>query len=94
MISVSVGEAKNTLPKLLHFVEKGDEVEVTRHGKAVAYISGQSSSGERGAAFLQEILAWRETHGALFDAGEIEAIFNPAPQEAEGFLVRHREDFR
>lgn len=94
MISVSVGEAKNTLPKLLHFVEEGDEVEVTRHGKAVAYISGQSSSGEKGAAFLQEILAWRETHGALFDADEIEAIFNPAPQEAEGFLVRHREDFR
>lgn len=94
MISVSVGEAKNTLPKLLHFVEEGDEVEVTRHGKAVAYISGQSSSGEKGAAFLQEILAWRETHGALFDADEIEAIFNPAPQEAAGFLVRHREDFR
>ncbi len=94
MISVSVGEAKNTLPKLLHFVEEGDEVEVTRHGKAVAYISGQSSSGEKGAAFLQEILAWRETHGDLFAADEIEAIFNPAPQEAEGFLVRHGEGFR
>ncbi len=52
MISVSVGEAKNTLPKLLHFVEEGDEVEVTRHGKVVAYISGQSASGERGATFL------------------------------------------
>ena len=64
------------------------------NGKAVAYISGQSSSGERGATFLQEILAWRETYGALFEAGEIDAIFNPASQEAEGFLVRHGEDFR
>lgn len=93
MISVSVGEAKNQLPKLLHVVEEGDEVEVTRHGKVVAYISGQSNSGERGAAFLQEIHAWRETYGALFENGEIEAIFNPALQEAEGFLVRHGEDF-
>ena len=93
MISVSVGEAKNQLPKLLHFVEEGDEVEVTRHGKVVAYISGQSTSGERGAAFLQGICAWRENYGALFEDGDIDAIFNPASQEAEGFLVRHGEDF-
>ena len=42
---------------------------------------------------MQEIHAWRETYGALFENGEIEAIFNPASQEAEGFLVRHGEDF-
>ena len=93
MISVSVGEAKNQLPKLLHFVEEGDEVEVTRHGKVVAYISGQSASGERGVAFLQGICAWRENYGALFEDSEIDAIFNPASREAEGFLVRHGEDF-
>ena len=93
MISVSVGEAKNQLPKLLHFVEEGDEVEVTRHGKVVAYISGQSTSGERGTAFLQGIRAWRESYGALFEESEIEAIFNQAFQEEGGFLVRHGEDF-
>ena len=33
---VSVAEAKGKLPSIIHEVEQGSRVEITRHGKAVA----------------------------------------------------------
>ncbi len=39
MQSVSVAYAKDRLPSLLHLVEQGEDVEITRHGKAVAVIT-------------------------------------------------------
>jgi prevent-host-death family protein len=40
---VSVAEAKNKLPSIIHEVEEGSVVEITRHGKAVAaIISGKA----------------------------------------------------
>ena len=40
MLSVSVGEAKNRLPYFLHLVEeKNEEIQITRHGKPVAFIN-------------------------------------------------------
>ena len=44
MIAVSVGEAKNRLPYFLRLVEKGETVEVTRHGKSVAFINNCEKS--------------------------------------------------
>ena len=39
MKTVSVGEAKNNLPVLLHFVEeKKETIQITRHGKPVGRI--------------------------------------------------------
>jgi antitoxin Phd len=35
---VSVAEAKNNLPSIIHEVEKGSRVEITRHGKSVAVV--------------------------------------------------------
>lgn len=91
MVSVSVGEAKNTLPQLLHLVEDGQEVQVTRHGKVVAYINGQSVSTDRGARFLESLRAWREKYGGLLQNQEVDAIFSPSRSvEPE---VRHGEDF-
>ena len=36
--SYSIAEARNDLPALIHEVERGDPVKITRHGKAVAVI--------------------------------------------------------
>lgn len=38
MTETSVAEAKNNLPKLLHRVESGDAVHITRRGKPVAVL--------------------------------------------------------
>lgn len=92
MVSVSVGEAKNRLTQLLHLVDEGQEVQVTRHGKVVAYINGESPVADRRAAFLQGIQSWRKTYGDLFEEEEIEKIFKPDfIQNEDG--VRHQEDF-
>ena len=38
-MKISVGEAQNSLTKLLKHVEEGEEVTITRHGRAVAKLS-------------------------------------------------------
>ena len=38
-MDVSVAEAKNRLPELIHAVEQGETVVITRHGKPVAQIT-------------------------------------------------------
>jgi antitoxin Phd len=38
---VSVAEAKNKLPAIIHEVEQGSIVEITRHGRAVAAVVPQ-----------------------------------------------------
>ena len=35
---VSVAEAKNNLPSIIHEVERGTNVEITRHGKSVVIV--------------------------------------------------------
>ena len=38
-MDVSVAEARNRLPELIHAVEEGEKVVITRHGKPVAQIA-------------------------------------------------------
>jgi prevent-host-death family protein len=38
-VNVSVGTARNSLTKLLRHVEEGEEITITRHGRAVAKLS-------------------------------------------------------
>jgi prevent-host-death family protein len=38
-MDVSIAEAKNRLPELIRAVEGGEQVIITRHGKAVAQIA-------------------------------------------------------
>ena len=38
MTSISISQAKNELTRILHDVEKGNPVELTRHGKSAAVI--------------------------------------------------------
>jgi prevent-host-death family protein len=38
-MDVSIAEAKNRLPELIRAVEDGEQVVITRHGKAVAQLT-------------------------------------------------------
>ncbi len=102
MISVSVGVAKNKLPYYLHLVEeKGESIQVTRHGKTVAVINNQEASEvlNKKQMFCNSLLKWRKkcygddnsTDSTLLINKEIDDIFLRT-KEAEP-IVRHSEDF-
>lgn len=50
MKTVGAFEAKNTLGSLLDLVEKGEEVTITRHGKAVARLVALKNADDRSDA--------------------------------------------
>jgi prevent-host-death family protein len=50
MREIGAFEAKNTLGTLLDFVERGEEIVITRHGKAVARLVPSSGGIDRGQA--------------------------------------------
>jgi len=51
MREIGAFEAKNKLAALLDQVEKGEEVVITRHGRAVALLVPFGSGNDRTAAF-------------------------------------------
>ena len=65
MLKVSVGEAKNKLPYFLHLVEEqNEEIQITRHGKPVAFINGKEmlEKADKKKKYLAGISAWREKY--------------------------------
>ncbi len=93
MISVSVGEAKNRLPFFLHLVEEQNEsIEITRHGKAVAYINNQKTndSMSKKSRFLNGI---KKFNSQDFSNDEIDQIFARQKDSDSEQSVRHPEDF-
>ena len=95
MLSVSVGEAKNRLPYFLHLVEeKNEEIQITRHGKSVAFINGKDSAQklEKKQKYLDGIKAWRNKYSdCLLPGAEVDSIF--AREKGDDFSIRHPEDF-
>ena len=88
MISISVGEAKNKLPYFLHLVEeKNESVQITRHGKTVAYLNTRDSASETATKVMSDLMAWKNKYSDL-NFGEAEVSRNK-----EAFSVRHPEDF-
>lgn len=57
MLSVGVGEAKTHLSALLNRVRRGEEVVITRHGKAVARLvpAADPARADKAAARLKEV---------------------------------------
>lgn len=55
MTTVSASEARQTLPAQLDLVERGEEVQITRHGKVVAVLVRPDALRARRASD-----AWRE----------------------------------
>ncbi len=95
MLKVSVGDAKNRLPYYLHLVEdENEEIQITRHGKTVAYINGKEMLGkaEKKNKFLAGIDSWRQKNAEwLLTSEEVDNIF--AREKDDDFSVRHPEDF-
>lgn len=100
MISISVGVAKNKLPYYLHLVEeKGESIQVTRHGKTVAVINNKEASNalDKKQLFMTSLKNWREKFyteklsKTQITNEEIDSIF-AREKDTEPFL-RHKEDF-
>ena len=95
MLSVSVGEAKNRLPYFLHLVEENnEEIQITRHGKPVAFINGKDTALklEKKQKYLDGIKAWRNKYSDyLLPGTEADSIFER--EKEDDFTIRHPEDF-
>lgn len=64
MKRVSIAVAKQTLPALVHEVEKAGEIELTRRGRTVAYIVSAERMDQRPRrTFVEALEAWRERFG-------------------------------
>ena len=94
MRQVSVGEAKNKLPYFLHLAEKGEQIQITRHGKMIAFINGaeQNEVISKKKKFLDSIQNWRTKNAEwLLNDSEANEIFGRSRQIEKD--VRHPEDF-
>jgi len=65
MKTVGTLEAKTRFSALLHAVERGEEILVTRHGKPVARLSPADFASVRPSQGSQFLLRARELRGSL-----------------------------
>jgi prevent-host-death family protein len=63
MVTVNVAQAKAHLSELLDKVEAGEEVIITRHGRAIAHL--HSASRQKHPLMLDELAAFRATMPSL-----------------------------
>lgn len=62
---MTIADARNHLPQVIHQVERGEPVELTRRGKPVAVILSLDDferSTYRKKGFLQALEEWREKY--------------------------------
>jgi prevent-host-death family protein len=85
MSQVSIAEAKNALTRLIHQVERGEAIHITRHGKPVAVLLSKEAyerliAQEQHMDFWQAMQAWRAQ--ASFDWPEL------TPEEVDSWRDR------
>jgi prevent-host-death family protein len=79
-----VVEAKNKLPSIIHEVEQGSIVEITRHGKAVAIVVGQKDYErlkEKGQGFWVTLGKMRNllsSEGIVFEESDFLNLRDPS----------------
>ncbi len=86
-IQSSIVEAKNNLPKYIHEAEEGNDICITRHGKAVAMLVSidryKSKFTEEDNGLYGAIMAWRKQldgdNGDLWTDEEIDALRDKSP---------------
>ncbi len=70
---VSIAEAKGKLPSIVHEVEQGSRIEITRHGKSVAVIVPRDDYkrlSEKGKGFWNDLTKVRKimaSEGLVFE---------------------------
>ncbi|HDZ24552.1 MAG TPA: type II toxin-antitoxin system Phd/YefM family antitoxin [Desulfobacteraceae bacterium] len=81
----SIAEAKNNLPSIIHQVEKGSSVELTRRGKPVAVLSSMREF-ERlnlsNAGFWNSLMAFRQmlkSEGTVISDEDFEGLRDLSP---------------
>jgi len=85
MKRVSIAEAKQGLPALVHEAERLGEIELTRRGKTVAYIvSADRRAHEPKRTFVAAFEQWRERYAS--DVGD-DALEVPARRPARKVVI-------
>jgi antitoxin Phd len=85
---VSVAEAKNKLPSIIHEVEGGSVVEITRYGKPVAMVIPERDYRrirEMGQGFwtsLRKVRGLLSSEGVTIDEGDFRDLRDPSPGRA------------
>jgi len=96
VLNVSVAYAKDNLPSLLHLVEQGENIRITRHGKAVAVITSEGAGSLMGNTSSPFETAYRRFRALVeADADFTEEAWKECfniPRTVEMDL-RHGEDF-
>ena len=82
---VSVAEAKNKLPSIIHEVEEGAIIEITRYGKAVAMVISERDyrrMREIGQGFwvsLRKVRSLLSSGGVTIDEGDFRDLRDTSP---------------
>lgn len=61
MKTVQASEAKAKFSALLSEVERGEVIEITRHGKTIARIVPEADEAERRRKAVDDLIQWRKT---------------------------------
>ena len=68
MDTTTIEDAKNNLPQLIHAVEKGKDIHISRHGKPVAVLISEERYKQLcqpTTGVFDAIMDWREKYGAV-----------------------------
>jgi antitoxin (DNA-binding transcriptional repressor) of toxin-antitoxin stability system len=90
MVTMTVSEARAALPELIHRVEGGEEVTITRHGRAVAVVVRPDALGSRRAGAL--LAKAEQVHELLTDAraAALPTATGLTPQRADELVAEVR----
>lgn len=89
MSEATISHLKNHLPEIVHNVEKGEDIQITRHGKPVAVIVSlerYKHAFGSGKGIFSSYLRWRELHPDAkgFTEEELGQMRDRAPHETTG----------
>ena len=90
MSEATISHLKNHLFEVVHTVEQGEDIQITRHGKPVAVIISLEKYNRAlasGKGIFNSYLTWRKQHPDAegFTDEELEAMRDRAPHDADGF---------
>jgi len=90
MTKATISHLKNHLPEIVHDVEKGQDIHITRHGKPVAVIVSidrYSRAFSSGKGIFNAYLNWRTLHPEArgFTDEEVDNMRDKEPHQPSDF---------
>ena len=90
MPEATISHLKNHLPEIVHDVENGRDIQITRHGKPVAVIVSlerYNHAFSAGKGIFSAYQRWRDLHpeGAGFTDEEIDNMRDREPHKPSAF---------